>query len=1220
VFETKTFSQVGDVLSEIKPQSKQAAAFGVSEKVSDFSPSVSNYPKKSAEEKAREIPNNKPFRKQISDAVHDSDASLQPLSLVPMPNPLLTFDGLSSDDNANAYGNRIIPPDTNGDVGLTQYVQAVNSLLRVYDKNGNPQTPPFKLSSVFAPLGTTCAARDDGDIIVLYDSLADRWILSQYCTFAPPFRQMIAVSQTGDATGSYFVYEFVMPNNKLNDYSKLSVWTDGYYMSSDEFIGGDYVGSGAFAFDRNKMLRGDSTASYVYFDLASPSTIRFGGLLPSDLDGLNAPPANSPNIFVGYTATEYGDAADAITLYNFKPNFVNPFASTFMQRPESPISVPSFDPTSNDGRSDIFPPAPAEALDSQSDRLMYRVAYRNFGNRESLVVNQTVRSSPIGQTYRAGVRVHELTRTNSTFTVNTSATVGDNGTSRWMASAAQDGQGNIAVGYSQANEGKVPSIIYTGKLANETAFRTEANLQLGTGVQTAFGFRWGDYSAMSIDVADDCTFFYTNEYYSEASQNESPFGWLTRIGKFKFDECTNAPRATISGVVTNASNSQPIVNAQVTAASYSRGTNANGSYGNLLVVPNNYTITASAFGYQSQTVTVTVTNGQVLTQNFALQPTAVLVDAGTLFTSESCAVNNTIDQNETVTINLALRNTGSLNTTNLTATLQPTNGVVNPSSAQLYGVLTVNGASVSRPFTFTASPSLLCGDSIILTLNLQDGTQNLGQVSFPFSVGKKRIAFAEDFDGNSLPSLPEGWTTSATGVGVNWVTTEVRFETPPNSVFTSTPNNIGTNELVSPAFSIVSANAELTFRNRYDLESTFLRNRLYDGTVLEIKLGNGAWQDILTAGGTFLSGGYVGPIDSCCQNPLAGRLGWSGKSGIDNVAVFITTRAKLPALAAGQNVRLRWRLGTDIGGFREGQFIDDIKVTDEFQCCNAVQSSRPQFDFDGDGKTDLSVFRPTATDNLPDFLVRNSTNSATQGVAWGTTNDVAVNADYDGDGKTDYAVFRPSTNTWFILQSSNFTVVTQTFGLSGDNLTPADYDGDGKADIAVFRPSNGTWYAIRSTNGQAIITQFGTGGDLPTNADFDADGKTDFAVFRPSTGIWYVLRSSDNGFNIVKFGLNGDKPVVGDFDGDNKADYVVYRPSNSTWYLLKSMQGFSAIQFGISTDFPLQADFDGDGKRDIAVYRAGNNVWYWLKSSDNQFNAVQFGQANDTPVPSIFVR
>ncbi len=147
-----------------------------------------------------------------------------------------------------------IPPDTNGDVGPNHYVQTVNTLFRVYNKSGAAQTPPLKISSLFAPLGTTCATRDDGDPIVVYDTLSDRWLISQFCKYAPPFRQMIAVSTSGDPTGSYYVYEFVMPNVKQNDYPKFGVWHDAFYMSTDEFFGSDYAGSGVFAFDRDKMI------------------------------------------------------------------------------------------------------------------------------------------------------------------------------------------------------------------------------------------------------------------------------------------------------------------------------------------------------------------------------------------------------------------------------------------------------------------------------------------------------------------------------------------------------------------------------------------------------------------------------------------------------------------------------------------------------------------------------------------------------------------------------------------------------------------------------------------------------------------------------------------------------------------------------------------------------------------------------------------------------
>ena len=380
--ESKFFnSSKTQIFSELRPQNVRAAASGVSEKVSSFAPAEprpGETGKKTAEEKARAVPNNLPFRKQIPGAAHDADANLARSSAVPMPTPLLSFDGLSSTDNAAAYGFRVIPPDTNGDVGPNHYVQAVNSLVRVFDKQGNALTPPFKLSSIFSPLGTPCSTRNDGDPIVLYDALADRWMLSQYCNNFPPFRQLIAVSKTGDPTGAYYIYEFVMPNVKLNDYPKFGVWTNAYYMSTDEFLGSDYAGSGAFAFDKKKMLTGDSSASYIYFNLGSPTTIRIGGLLPTDFDGLNAPPAGAPNIFVGYKATEYGDTQDAVRLFDFHADFANPSNSTFTERAESPLAVAAFDPTSNDGRADIFEPAPGEALDSQSDRLMYRVGVPQF--------------------------------------------------------------------------------------------------------------------------------------------------------------------------------------------------------------------------------------------------------------------------------------------------------------------------------------------------------------------------------------------------------------------------------------------------------------------------------------------------------------------------------------------------------------------------------------------------------------------------------------------------------------------------------------------------------------------------------------------------------------------------------------------------------------------------------------------------------------------------
>jgi hypothetical protein len=871
--------------------------------------------------------------------IHDTDMAAARSAMLPMPAASLSFDGLSNFDNIAIYDAFILPPDMIGDVGPDHYVQAVNALVRIYDKSGNALTLPFKMSQLFATLGTPCSTRDDGEPVVLYDPLADRWLISQYCFNVPPFRQMIAISKTGDPTGSYFLYEFVMPNIRINDFTKLGVWPDGYYMSSEEFTGSDYSGSGLFAFDRAKMLVGDPTAAYIYFNKRSSTTARLGNLLPADLDGLRPPPVGAPNIFSGYAANEYGDPQDAIRLFDFHADFANPLNSTFTERPESPLVVAAFDPTSPDGRADITQPLPGERLDANSDRLNYRSAYRNFGTSESLVLNQTVRLSI--SPYRAGVRLYELRRSGGAFAVSEQTTIGDTVSSHWIGSAAQDYQGNLALGYNLVTDLKPPSVYYTGKLATEPAgtFRDETALVTGTGVQKAFGWRWGDYSGMSVDPVDDCTFWMTGEYYTLESQNFSDFTWLTRIGRFKFSECTATPRAVITGNVTNASNGQPVVNAKVTASAYLRTTGANGSYGIMAVLPGTYTITAALHGFRSQSFSVNAANGQTVTQNFSLQPIPVLENISAQVSAESCGVNGAPDPGETVTINIALRNTGSLATQNLVATLLPGGGVVNPGPPQTYGAMPINGTSVTRPFSFTVTPSVVCGDQITLTLNLRDAAEDLGNVTIRVQTGTQKIAIRQNFDRIQQGQLPPRWTRSETHSNEfelpfdrNWRVSSARSISGPKAVFAKDIQYPGVNQMITPVFNISTVNARLTFQNWYEFETTFLRNRLYDGSLLEIRIGGGNWQDILAAGGIFESGGYDGPLDACCQNPLAGQLGWSGRSGVNPTSEFITTAVRLPTSAAGQKVQLRWRVGTDIGGFREGQYIDDLVVTDGFVC------------------------------------------------------------------------------------------------------------------------------------------------------------------------------------------------------------------------------------------------------------------------------------------------
>jgi cytochrome c peroxidase len=276
----------------------------------------------------------------------------------------------------------------------------------------------------------------------------------------------------------------------------------------------------------------------------------------------------------------------------------------------------------------------------------------------------------------------------------------------------------------------------------------------------------------------------------------------------------------------------------------------------------------------------------------------------------------------------------------------------------------------------------------------------------------------------------------------------------------------------------------------------------------------------------------------------------------------------------------------------------------------AASVNRAAFvDFDGDRKTDISIFRPVSGE----WWYQRSSNNQVPAFQFGTGTDKIVPADYTGDGKTDVAVFRPATGDWLILRSEDNSYYSFPFGASGDVTAPADFDADGKADPAVFR--SGVWYIQASTEG-VLIRQFGQTGDIPQTGDYDADGKADLAVFRPSQGEWWINRSS-LGLFAVQFGTSTDKPLAQDFTGDGKTDIAFWRPADGNWFILRSEDtSYYAFPFGVSTDIPAPGDYDGDGRADAAVFRSG--VWY-INRSTSGLLITNFGTGGDYPAPAAFV-
>jgi hypothetical protein len=562
-----------------------------------------------------------------------------------MPSPIVNFEGNSNADNQTVVGFPVQPPDTQGDVGPNHYIQWVNLVFSIYDKNGNRLLGPLPGNTLWAsnPSFEACDTSNDGDPITLYDPLADRWLMSQFAlpNFPyGPFYQCIAVSQTPDPLGSWYLYEYRIPVNKMNDYPKFGVWPDAYYMAVNQFNAGSlsWGGAGVAAFERSRMLVGDPAARMIYIDVGAVN-LGYGGMLPADLDGPpfgNPPPPGAPGLFVEWDdSTWLGDPTDTLRIWEFRVNWTNLANSTFGANsnydPNYMVPTMDVDPNMcNFSRNCIPQLGTANRLDAISDRLMYRLQYRNFGSYQTLASNHTVDADG---TDHAGIHWFILRNSGAGWTMDQEGVYAPDGHHRWMGSFALDHMGNAALGYSISSSSVHPGIRYSGRLADDpsgTLPQGEAVLINGTGSQTGWSSRWGDYSMMSVDPADDCTFWYTQEYYAANGST-----WQTRIGSFRFPNCSVGPTGTLTGRVYDSGTSAGIAGASVQAASspsrtFSAVSDSNGYY-TLTLPVGTYTVTASAYGYQFNSISgVEVLSGTITVQDIPLTPAPSYVVSGTV--------------------------------------------------------------------------------------------------------------------------------------------------------------------------------------------------------------------------------------------------------------------------------------------------------------------------------------------------------------------------------------------------------------------------------------------------------------------------------------------------------------------------------------------------------------------------------------------------------------
>lgn len=826
------------------------------------------------------------------------------------------------------------PPDTVGDVGTNYYIQMVNSaggsLLTVYNKiDGSIASGPTALDS----LGTGACASGRGDPIVLFDQLADRWLLTEFSAVAN--RLCVYVSQTNDPIGGgWFNYEFSTPS--FPDYPKYGVWPDAYYVSSNE------SSPAAYALDRNQMLVG-APASSQRFTAPDLAGFGFQALIPSDVDGATPPPVGSPNYFMRHRDDEVHNGGsndptqDFLEIWEYNVDFVTPANSTF----SGPINIPIAEIDSDLCglfSFNCFPqPDNITTLDPLREVIMWRLAYRNFGTHETLVGNLV---TDVDGTDHGGIRWFELRKIGAgPWTLFQEGTYAPDAEHRFMGSIAMDGAGNVALGYSISSVNVRPGIRYTGRQSTDPlGTMTQPETTIFGGLGSSSSNRWGDYTAMSVDPSDDCTFWYTNQYATAGGT------WSTQIASFVFESCGCEPIDPPTSLVATANGPNQIdlswtasPTPGVTGYDVFRAVGSCPQTTELIasgIIGTNYSDTTVSgeitYAYQVAATDNTVgcssdlsgCDDALATGTCFLPPDFAGLGSVTSAGSESCTLD--------LTWNAVTANCGSSVVYNVYRSTSPgfTPGGSTLRADCLNGT-TYNDVSVDfsveyfyvvRAEDASGNGSGPCGG----------GNQDANIVEWSgIAAGPTAVSFEDNMESGTSNWTPASGPNDGGGTSP-WAITTTDSNSPAQSWFISDEDSVKDEMLLTAApFSIPGTGAILEFWHRFDTESGF------DGGVLEFSTNGGVgWFDILVGNATrFLEGEYNDTLSTGASNPLPGRDAWSGSNG-----GFTRVRVDL-ADFAGKTLLLRWRFGCDSSVPGVGWWLDDVAVITPTACTTVLCSS-----------------------------------------------------------------------------------------------------------------------------------------------------------------------------------------------------------------------------------------------------------------------------------------